>query len=58
MLEEENTKLIEYKKRVIEEMRKQGASDSFIQENMTNNAISDGIINDFPPAVLAWVLLQ
>lgn len=58
MLEEENTKLIEYKKQVIEEMRKQGASDSFIQENMTNNAISDGIINDFPPAVLAWVLLQ
>lgn len=58
MIEEENTKLIEYKKQVIEEMRKQGASDSFIQENMTNNAISDGIINDFPPAVLAWVLLQ
>lgn len=58
MIEEENTKLIEYKKQVIEEMRKQGASDSFIQENMTTNAISDGIINDFPPAVLAWVLLQ
>lgn len=40
-----------------EVMRKEGASEEFIKEKLTNNEVQFAINNDISPKVLAWGLL-
>ena len=52
--EEEN----KFKEEVERIMREDGASEDFIQENLTDSAVRCAIKNNFSPDSLAWSLLQ
>lgn len=54
MTEEEK----KFKKEVERIMREDGASEEFIQENLTDSAVRCAIKNNFSPDSLAWSLLQ
>lgn len=54
MTEEEKS----FKEEVEKIMRKDGASEDFIQENLTESAVRCAIKNGFSPDSLAWSLLQ
>ena len=47
-----------FKEEVEKIMRKDGASEDFIQKNLTDSAIRCAIKNGFSPDSLAWSLLQ
>lgn len=54
MTEEEKS----FKEEVEKIMRKDEASEDFIQENLTESAVRCAIKNGFSPDSLAWSLLQ
>lgn len=54
MTEEEKS----FKKEVERMMREDGASEEFIQKNLTDSAVICAIKNGFSPDSLAWSLLQ
>lgn len=54
MKEEEKS----FKEEVDKIMRKDGASEDFIQKNLTESAVRCAIKNGFSPDSLAWSLLQ
>lgn len=47
-----------FKEEVEKIMRKDGASEDFIQKNLTDSAIRCAIKNGFSPDSLAWSILQ
>ena len=47
-----------FKEEVEKIMREDGASEDFIQKNLTDSAIRCAIKNGFSPDSLAWSILQ
>lgn len=47
-----------FKQKVIRILRREGASEKFISDNVTDNAIKDAILNNFTAESLAWAILQ
>lgn len=47
-----------FKQKVISILRSEGASEKFILDNVTDNAIKDAILNNFTAESLAWAILQ
>ncbi len=47
-----------FKKKTVRIMRKDGASENFIANELTDNAVKEAILNHFTPESLAWALLQ
>lgn len=54
MTEEEKS----FKEEVEKIMREDGASEDFIQKNLTESSVRCAIKNNFSPDSLAWSLLQ
>ena len=48
----------QFKQKVIELMVEDGASEDFIDRELTDAAVESAIVNNFSPESLAWVLLQ
>lgn len=48
----------QFKQKVIELMIEDGASQEFIDRELTDAAVESAIANNFSPESLAWALLQ